>query len=86
MSWQNYLGAPSVAFLEEIKNQIPEEQGARIAFELLLNNLASAVSPENQRKLDELEALHAAGVDNWEGYDDAMSALYDEDEDEDEED
>lgn len=39
-----------------------------------------AITPErlNELKHDEatLDALHAAGVDNWEGYDDALAALH----------
>lgn len=34
----------------------------------------------------DLQKLHNAGVDNWEGYDEAMESDLDEDEDEDEED
>ena len=42
-----------------------------------------AVTPERLNELKhaeaELAALHAAGVDNWEHYDDALASLHDED-------
>lgn len=40
----------------------------------LVDHLQSEVD-RLERVERELDALHAAGVDNWEGYDDAMRAL-----------
>ena len=34
------------------------------------------------KRMDKLQALEEAGVDNWEGYGDAMAELHTEDEDE----
>jgi len=73
--WRNYLQPSSVQFIQEIINQIPEANGLRIAFEALLDKLATAVDKDTQSKLDKLAALERNGVDNWEYYDDAMEEL-----------
>lgn len=38
---------------------------------------------KRQARIDKLQALEAAGVDSWEGYDIAMRELYGEDEEDD---
>lgn len=81
MSWKNLCSISAAKFIQEIVDQVPADGGARAIFEQLLDRLAEGVTPEVQAKLDKLEALEAAGVDNWEGYDEAMAELTDDDDD-----
>lgn len=77
--WKKYLQPASAQFVQEIMDQVPEEHGARAAFEIVLNRLAESVSDEVEQRLAKLQALENSGVDNWEYYDDAMESLEDED-------
>lgn len=72
--WKTDLKKGVVDFMEDIISQVPENGGARGMFVMCLNEIARPTN-EVQRKLDKLAALERNGVDNWEGYDDAMSEL-----------
>ena len=80
--WEVDLPVSSQHFMQDIISQVPEECGARAAFISVLNQIA-APSKEVQHRLDKLQALENAGVDNWDGYDWAMEELTDEDDDND---
>ena len=71
-------------FLNELRSQMPGD------IEILFNDVVLSLeklSPVDEMQIRKLNALEAAGVDNWIGYDDAMSKLeeYEEEEYEEEE-
>lgn len=68
--WTKTLQPSGVTFMNDIVQQMPEGL-ARQGFEMMLNKIAEG-EPEMQHKVAKLEALEAAGVDNWDGYDDAL--------------
>lgn len=79
--WKERLQPASAQFTQEIVDQVPEANGARMAFEALLDTLAKSVDKDTQFKLDKLQALENNGVDNWDYYDDAMAELEDDEDD-----
>lgn len=69
-----------------ISKNVAEKESQRLEIELieaeeLIKRLQNPINIENndvQEKLDRLDALEAAGVDNWDGYDYAMGEFRDE--------
>jgi hypothetical protein len=70
------LSTAQQEFLQEICEQLPGV--ALLSFNNILRQLGTP-SKEDQERLDLLDALEAAGVDNWQGYEEAMDMLREED-------
>jgi hypothetical protein len=75
VNWKDALiGKPAVqSMVQDIVDQVPEAHGARDAFESCLNVLASYIDPEKEAQLEIYQALVDGGVEDWDGYDDALS-------------
>lgn len=66
------LSPAAQEFLQEIRGQMSAD--VILLFDATLANLGKP-SAATQTRLDKLSALEDAGVDNWEGYDEAMAEL-----------
>jgi hypothetical protein len=64
-------------FLNELRGQMSPD--VCYLFDRTLIALGLPVK-EIQKRLDKLDALEAAGVDNWEGYNDTLEGFTDEEE------
>lgn len=83
MSWKKKATPAMKDLINQLTTQMDPTLG--LIFHKTLDKLA-APSEEDKKKLEMFDALIAAGVDNWDGYDEALSEFEDEDEeDEDEE-
>jgi len=78
--WKKNLTPAAVTFMQEIIDQVPVTGGAQAAFTSILDKIGEP-DVETQHRLDKLQALENNGVDNWDGYDDAMNELDGEDDD-----
>ena len=79
--WTDCVTPAGKQFMQEIIDQVPAM--AQEAFVGILNKIAQG-TPEHRLAFEKYQALLEAGVDEWHGYEEAMSEFEDDDEGDDE--
>lgn len=77
-NWQLKLNKSSIEFVNEIIAQIPENNGIRETFEVILNCIAeNVIDADTKFKLTQLELMQDCGVEYWDGMPEVNSRMQD---------